>query len=298
MNHSLNKIIPRILTSGRPPSQPTRPHHCATAKSFADVVHLFEQFDLFDGVFEEVDLVGAADEAGEFHTDEADELPSFEELVEEVEDVAGEDVVVGGIGDLALFGVGVKIGISDFNGNAGGKFFVVAQFKGEFVGHVEQQVAHVTQVEGVFGEGAFFGHGFLFVVGHYRTAVDGVGFFPKGATVLTKFAFEQPGRDEAEGADVSHTHKAEFFVGFLAHTGDLGYCQWGQEFFLYAGVYLPGTVGLGLTGADLGYQLVDRQAKGNGQAGFFGDALPQLERPLVTTKVLVHARDVEVKFIN
>ena len=80
------------------PSQPTRAHHGTTAKSFADVVHLFEQFDLFDGVFEEVDLVGAADEAGEFYTDEADELPSFEELVEEVEDVAGEHVVVGGIG--------------------------------------------------------------------------------------------------------------------------------------------------------------------------------------------------------
>ena len=40
------------------PSQPTRAHHGTTAKSFADVVHLFEQSDLFDGVAEEVDLVG------------------------------------------------------------------------------------------------------------------------------------------------------------------------------------------------------------------------------------------------
>lgn len=84
---------------------------------------------MFDGVFEEVDLVGAADEAGEFNTDEADELPSFEELVKEVEDVAGEDVVVGGIGDLALFGVGVKIGVSDFNGDTGGKFLSLRNSK-------------------------------------------------------------------------------------------------------------------------------------------------------------------------
>ena len=67
--------------------QSAGPHDGIGTEAATYAIHLLHEVDMFDGIVEEVYLVAALHQAAVFDTDEADELASFVQAVEDIEDV-------------------------------------------------------------------------------------------------------------------------------------------------------------------------------------------------------------------
>ena len=76
-------------------------------------------------------------------------------------------MVGGGIGDLLLEGLGLKIGVADLDRYCAGEFARSPQLKGKVFGHSGEDAAELANVYGVLVEGALVGNGLAFVVGFY-----------------------------------------------------------------------------------------------------------------------------------
>src|SRR6187402_175519 len=109
-------------------------------------------------MIKKVELDIAIDEAAKLDTDEAYELPPFIDIREEFKRVGDEGARLCGIGDAALFGKGVEVGIADLDGDAAGEPGILAEVEGEFVDHGTEHAADKFDVQGILAEGPFFGH--------------------------------------------------------------------------------------------------------------------------------------------
>ncbi len=137
------------------------------------------------------------DQSTELHADKSDELTALIDFVEELDSVLTQCIILSCVGDLALLGEGIKIGISNLDSDARGKPIRSSQFETEFDAHVDEHITDHLEIEGVFAECAFFRERFGFAVWDDWGIVDGIGFFPQLATRFSKFPFEESGRDFA-----------------------------------------------------------------------------------------------------
>ena len=62
-------------------------------------------------------MITALYKTTKLYTDQSYELASLVETVKEFADVSREDAFVSGVGDAPLFGVGIKIGVTNFHGD-------------------------------------------------------------------------------------------------------------------------------------------------------------------------------------
>lgn len=108
------------------------------AKSRPDFVHGCQQSRRLFGIIEQVELQLPLYQFAEFHPHQTHQLAAFVQAFEQIERVLYQDAIVGGVRNLHLSGVGIKVGIAQFDGNTGAKFVFVAQFEGE-LGHLSAQ---------------------------------------------------------------------------------------------------------------------------------------------------------------
>ena len=174
----------------------------------------------------------------------------------------------------------------------------LTQFEAQLFDHTEHDIFDLAQIEGILAKGLFVGDGLSFAIGLYGGRVIGIGALPHDLAGLAKLPLEQARGDLTQYFEGTHAHEAEFFVGSLADAGHLGGREGGEEVFFGAFEYFFGTIGLGLVGTDLGHRLIDREGEGDGQADLAEELLPQLEAPLITAKIAVHAAEVEVKLVD
>jgi len=166
--------------------------------------------------------------------------------------VADEDGVHGGVGDAGLHGVGIEVGVSDFDGDATGEFVFAAQLEAQFFTHADEDVAQCGDVDGILLKGLFGGDGFIFRIGDDGGVVDAVGFFPDDAAVFAEDLLEEFTRHFLQGVDAEDAHVAEELVGFVTDHGDFFDGEWCEEGFFGAGGYFFLAVGFGFARADLG----------------------------------------------
>ena len=119
------------------------------AKPAPDAVQSLVKADHFGGVFEQVELLNAAHQVAEPHTDEPDEHAPLVKPVEQFECNFCEYVVERGVRNGFLQRVGVEVGITDFHGDTAGELFLFAHLVGDFFDHRAEDFAHAHHIDGV-----------------------------------------------------------------------------------------------------------------------------------------------------
>ena len=135
-----------------------RPADRSFPPSSPDMIELLQEGNFFFGIIKEVELDIAIDQAAEFDADEPDELAALIDIGEEFERVGDESAGLCGIGDTALFGKGVEVGIADLDGDTAGEAGVLPEVESEFVDHGAEHAADKFDIQGILAEGAFLGH--------------------------------------------------------------------------------------------------------------------------------------------
>ena len=134
----------------------------------------------------EPQLVRTRNQRAEANADEAHQYASLVEPLEKFLNQRQEFVIGGGIGDLLLEGLGLKICIADLDCNRSGEFACSAQLKSEVFSHGSEDAAKLADVDGVLVKGAFVGNGFALVVGLYRAQVYALRFGPNTAAIFAE----------------------------------------------------------------------------------------------------------------
>ena len=134
----------------------------------------------------EPQLVRTRNQRAEANADEAHQYAPLVEPLEKFLNQRQEFVIGGGIGDLLLEGLGLKIGVADLDCNRSGEFACSAQLKSKVFSHGSEDAAELANVDGVLVKGALVGNRLAFVVGFYRAQVYALGFGPNAAAVFAE----------------------------------------------------------------------------------------------------------------
>jgi len=102
-----------------PQTRPHRPLHGRITKPQADLIHRLVEVEDLLAVFEEVHLVSSTDQVTETYAQQPHQHAAFVQLVEEFPGDGHQRMVVGGIGDTALHGMGVEVGVAQLDGYTG-----------------------------------------------------------------------------------------------------------------------------------------------------------------------------------
>ena len=106
------------------------PFYGAVAPAVAYVVQFSHEGDLGGRIFKQIKLGIAVDQSAELYADEADELTSFVDLLEEFLYDRPEIFVESGVADLTLAAESIEVSITNFDGDDGTEFAGVPEFEG------------------------------------------------------------------------------------------------------------------------------------------------------------------------
>lgn len=93
------------------------------------------EIDLLLGIFEELDLVIAIDQAAEAHADQTDEESAAVELAKQLLHHRQERVVRRGVRDAQLHGMRLKVRVADLHAHTGGELAFLPELGGKLLAH-------------------------------------------------------------------------------------------------------------------------------------------------------------------
>ena len=115
-----------------------------------------------------------------------------------------ELLIVGGVGDASLAGVGVKIGVAEFDTYHRGEFAFLAKLKGQVHCKLEQLRPQVSQINGVLCKGTLGRDGLLLVVRYNRAIVNAIGSLPDRTAVFAQELLHEANGHARQGADFTN----------------------------------------------------------------------------------------------
>ena len=117
------------------------PHNAAATEPVADFIHAFVQIGRFAGIFKKAHLVAAVGDVAEFYTHQSHEHSTVVEAFEKLHHFWYHDMVGRRIRYSGLFGVGLKVGVTNLHAYTTGYFATLPELISELLGHGRHQCA-------------------------------------------------------------------------------------------------------------------------------------------------------------